>query len=127
MSALKARKQYLVEVGPSRPASGDKPSASKVYRHRLAKDAFPNAEFSTLHDLFQRSVARFAAEPLLGWRPVNAQGGVGEYQWITYAETGARVAEVASGLAGLGVTAGQRVGVYGVNCPEWMIAMQVSG
>lgn len=51
---------------------------------------------------------------------------MGDYQWMTYAETAAKVDAVGSALAGAGVKPKDRVGVYGANSPEWMIAMQVS-
>lgn len=124
---LKPRNTYLVGLGEIREATPNKPSASKIYRLGIAKDGFPQSEHATLHELFQKSVAKYSKEPLLGWRPVGEDGKVGPYEWMTYEETGARVNEVASGLAALGLTAGQRVGVYGVNCPEWMMAMQVGG
>jgi non-ribosomal peptide synthetase component F len=57
------------------------------------------------------------------WTPQD--GSVGDFQWLTYSETAERVARIASALAGLGLIAKDRVGVYGANCPEWMIAMQV--
>lgn len=117
---------YLASISEIRPASADgRPSASRIYRLPLAKDAFPTSEWSTLHELFEKSVAKYSKEPLLGWRPFDEAGRVQPYVWMTYEETAERVKEVASGLAGLGLTAGSRVGVYGVNCPEWMLAMQV--
>jgi long-chain acyl-CoA synthetase len=122
---LKPRQQYLVGLGQIKEATADKPSASKVYRLPIAKDGFPTSEHSTLHELFTKSVAKYSNLPLLGWRPFDEAGKVGGYQWMTYSETAERVVEVASGLAALGLTAGNRVGVYGVNCPEWMMAMQV--
>ncbi|MFD6193335.1 linear/branched/unsaturated fatty acid:CoA ligase LbuL [Streptomyces sp. NPDC060275] len=39
----------------------------------------------------------------------------------TYAEFGAAVDEVARGLLAKGVTRGDRVGVWAVNCPEWVL------
>ena len=51
----------------------------------------------------------------------------GPFEWLSYAEVGARVGNVASGLAALGLMGQDRVGVYGANCEEWMIAMQASG
>ena len=57
-------------------------------------------------------------------KPKNAKQA-GDYQWQSYAEVGARVEAVGSGAALLcGVNKGDRVGVYGTNSPEWMIAMQ---
>ncbi|MFG3105286.1 linear/branched/unsaturated fatty acid:CoA ligase LbuL [Streptomyces tendae] len=39
----------------------------------------------------------------------------------TYAEFGAAVDEVARGLLAKGVTKGDRVGIWAVNCPEWVL------
>ncbi|MFG2322384.1 linear/branched/unsaturated fatty acid:CoA ligase LbuL [Streptomyces sp. NPDC048568] len=39
----------------------------------------------------------------------------------TYAEFGAAVDEVARGLLAKGVTQGDRVGIWAVNCPEWVL------
>ncbi|MER5750739.1 AMP-binding protein [Streptomyces sp. NPDC002088] len=39
----------------------------------------------------------------------------------TYAEFGAAVDEVARGLLAMGVTKGDRVGIWAVNCPEWVL------
>lgn len=50
---------------------------------------------------------------------------MGDYEWMTYAQAGAKVEAVGSALVGAGVAPGDRVGVYGANSPEWMIAMQV--
>jgi len=46
---------------------------------------------------------------------------------MTYGEVAAQVAQIAAALAGLGLGKNDRVGVYGANCGEWMISMQVSG
>jgi len=72
---------------------------------------------------FSIAPKKFAGERCLGYRPVTG-GSVGDYEWLTYAETAQRVDCIASGLAALGLSADDRVGVYGVNCCEWMIAMQ---
>ncbi|MEV6006340.1 AMP-binding protein [Streptomyces sp. NPDC051976] len=39
----------------------------------------------------------------------------------TYTEFGAAVEQVARGLLGLGVGKGDRVGIWAVNCPEWVL------
>jgi len=118
---------HLVSIGDIRPAQGEKPAASKIYRNIVAKDGFPTAlKATTLHELFQNSVKEFGNEKLLGWRPIDEETGkAGAFQWLTYSETNVKVSNIASGLDGLGLTAGDRVGVYGMNCCEWMIAMQV--
>lgn len=115
-----------LQVGPSRPAQGDVPSAGPSYRHISAKDGFPKLEVSTLHELFDRSVKTYAGNNCLGKREKLADGTVGDFKFETYAQVGEKVAAIASALRTLGVEARQRVGVFGANCPEWMMAMQVN-
>ncbi|MDI3405353.1 AMP-binding protein [Streptomyces cavernicola] len=60
-----------------------------------------------------RAVARFPDREAL----VDVPSG---RRW-TYAEFGAAVEEVALGLLGQGVGKGDRVGIWAVNCPEWVL------
>jgi len=48
----------------------------------------------------------------------------GSYSWLSYKETAERAAAIASAMASIGVGPHDRAGVYGANCPEWMISMQ---
>lgn len=119
--------QYLHPSGSVRPAEGDKPAASKIYRNvaSIEGDQKP-FKGTTLHETFQDSVSSYSNQPCFGFRPIDKDTGkAGDYKWITYAEANEKVKAVASGLAGYGVTAGQKVGVYGANCLEWQLAMQV--
>ena len=69
------------------------------------------------------SVAKYPGNPCLGHRPVK-YGKPDPYQWLSYAEVGERVGAIAGAMMALGLEAHGRVGVYGVNSPEWMMAMQ---
>ncbi|MFJ2737015.1 AMP-binding protein [Streptomyces sp. NPDC087317] len=60
-----------------------------------------------------RAVASFADREAL----VDVPSG---RRW-TYAEFGAAVDEVARGLLAKGVARGDRVGIWAVNCPEWVL------
>ncbi|MFJ2303938.1 AMP-binding protein [Streptomyces sp. NPDC087787] len=60
-----------------------------------------------------RAVAAFADREAL----VDVPSG---RRW-TYAEFGAAVDEVARGLLAKGVARGDRVGIWAVNCPEWVL------
>ncbi|MEV4443252.1 AMP-binding protein [Streptomyces sp. NPDC049577] len=60
-----------------------------------------------------RAVARFGEREAL----VDVPGG---RRW-TYAEFGQAVEEVALGLLAKGVAKGDRVGIWAVNCPEWVM------
>lgn len=75
----KLREKYLVEMAPEEPAKNGKPSASATYRNILAKDKFATLEMESLHEVFQRSVRKFAGNACLGWREAG-----GPYQWDTY-------------------------------------------
>lgn len=70
------------------------------------------------------SVERFPENPCLGYRPIK-YGEPGPYKWQTYKEIGENVDAIAGGITHLGHKAHGRIGVYGINSPEWMIAMQV--
>jgi long-subunit acyl-CoA synthetase (AMP-forming) len=70
------------------------------------------------------SAKRRPLAPCLGHRPIV--GGVARpYQYQTFQAIEARVACVASGMKGLGLAARDKVAVLGVNCPDWMVTMQV--
>ncbi|GFR48302.1 hypothetical protein Agub_g10182 [Astrephomene gubernaculifera] len=116
--------KFLHEYEPARPATADKPSASPVYRHVCAKDGFPAAEFTTLFEMFEQSCAKYPNNQCLGKREKNEQGEVGPFVFKSYKEVQQEVSHVASALRALGVEPSQRVGVFGANCPEWMVAMQ---
>jgi long-subunit acyl-CoA synthetase (AMP-forming) len=62
--------------------------------------------------------------PCLGRRPI-IKGVAQPYEYQTFAEVTARVAKIATGLKALGLRARDKVAVLSVNCPDWMIAMQV--
>lgn len=97
---------------------------SPIYRLTTSKDGFPKLDgVTTLYELFSKSVDKYADLPALGHRVVK-DGKAGDFEFMTYKEAGELVAQIASYLAKLGLKAEDRVGVYGANCEEWMIAMQ---
>ena len=69
--------------------------------------------------MFQASVEKYANNNCLGRRE-----GPG-YTWLTYQQTAEQVAAIGSAMVKVGLAPHGRVGVYGANSPEWMIAMQV--
>jgi len=71
---------------------------------------------TSLVEMFENSVARFGGRPLFGTR---ADGG--PYRFSTYAEVGARVDRARAGLAGLGIGAGDAVGLIANNREEWAV------
>ena len=120
-----ASSDWTVEVEPARPAQGNVPSAGPVYKAAAARDGFPHLqEVSTCYELFQRSVKLYADRPCLGCRKI-VDGQPQPYTYITYREAGDRVYQIGSAMNFVGVKPHTKVGVFGANSPEWMIAMQV--
>merc|ERR1719443_2504722 len=94
---------YLEEVEPARGKAAGRPAQSGVYASRAAKGEVGAAEYKgckTLWETFDRAVSEFGDRPALGRRAIGPA------------------------MAGLGLKRKARVGVYGPNCPEWMLVMQ---
>jgi len=125
MSKYKVSDKYVVELGEERTAAGDVQSASKTFRAASCPEGNATIEATTVFELFERSAKKYADLPALGHRPIN-NGIAGDFTFITYKEAHVVAGKIACALAKLGVTTGSRVGVYGGNCVEWMLAMQVS-
>jgi hypothetical protein len=70
--------RFTVALGEPRPAEGDRPSQSRVYRSFVAKDAFPTIDVTTLYDSFKLAVERYAGQPCLGHRPVDPEDPSGK-------------------------------------------------
>ncbi|MFM9371436.1 AMP-binding protein [Streptomyces sp. Da 82-17] len=85
-------------------------SESLSYAHGLGDTPLIG---DTIGQNLARAVARFPDREAL----VDVPSG---RRW-TYAEFGAAVEEVALGLLGRGVAKGDRVGIWAVNCPEWVL------
>ncbi|HUA77477.1 MAG TPA: AMP-binding protein [Acetobacteraceae bacterium] len=68
----------------------------------------------TIGENFSRIAARHAARPAL---IVREQG----IRW-SYAELAAEVDRLAAGLLALGLEPGERVGIWSLNCAEWVLA-----
>jgi long-chain acyl-CoA synthetase len=76
----------------------------------------PSTNFTTLVEMFERSVAAFGASPLFGVKRGT------QWSWITYGEVGRRVDALRGGLAGLGVKRGDRVAIISNNRVEWAVS-----
>ncbi|XRB05902.1 long chain acyl-CoA synthetase [Pycnococcus provasolii] len=117
-------KQSLVAVAPPRAASSALPSASATYRNSSAASGMTTPAFDSLYHMFRASVSKFPQNKCLGYRP-TINGVSGDYAWLTYSEVGDRSEKIASAMKkAANLAKGDRVGVYGPNCPQWMIAMQ---
>lgn len=116
---------YTVKVEEGKPATEGKPSVGPVYRCIYAKDGLlelPSGVESPW-DFFRDSVKRNPNNPMLGRRQ-KLESKEGPYSWLTYKEVYDASIKLGSAMRNLGVNPGDRCGIYGSNCPEWIIAME---
>ncbi|CAI0406053.1 unnamed protein product [Linum tenue] len=119
-------KLFAAAVEEGKAGENGKPSVGPVYRNLLSKNEFPSPDpdISTAWDLFSVSVKKYPDSKMLGWREF-VNGKYGGYQWKTYKQANEEVLRIGSALRASGAEPGCRVGVYGANCPEWTVAMEV--
>jgi long-chain acyl-CoA synthetase len=81
---------------------------------------------ATLLEIFEASVVKHPDRPCLGWRLISGDGSAGPYKFLTYAQTRQKARELASALAQVGVQRGSKIGVYGANSVNWMLAIRAA-
>ncbi|XP_024391453.1 long chain acyl-CoA synthetase 4 isoform X1 [Physcomitrium patens] len=101
------------------------PSKGPVYRSIYGKNGFPPLPegLSTTWDIFARAVERGPGNNLLGVREMK-NGKAGRYQWQTYQQVYDDVIRIGAAMRQVGVNPRGRCGIYGMNCPQWFIAME---
>ncbi|KAK7348976.1 hypothetical protein VNO80_23778 [Phaseolus coccineus] len=116
---------FTVKVEEGRPATDGKPSAGPVYRSIYAKDGLLEvpSDLESPWDFFRDSVKRNPNNKMLGRRQ-KTESKVGSYAWLTYQEVYDAALKMGSAMRSRGVNPGDRCGIYGSNCPEWIIAME---
>ncbi|KAL5202503.1 hypothetical protein ABZP36_013455 [Zizania latifolia] len=119
------KKVFTVQVEDGKPGKDGRPAVGPVFRSALSKDGFPQLEsdMKTSWDVFRVGAGKYPDNRMLGWRPVK-DGVIGPYLWKSYKEVYDEVLQVGSALQQLGVKPGSRIGIYGSNCPQWIVAMQ---
>ncbi|KAL6968666.1 Long-chain-fatty-acid--CoA ligase 2 (Long-chain acyl-CoA synthetase 2) (Fatty acid activator 2) [Sarracenia purpurea var. burkii] len=118
--------KYAVKVEEGKKGSNGTLSVGPVYRNPLAENGFPppDPHVSTAWDAFSVTVEKYPQNRMLGWREFN-DGKWGPYIWKTYKQVYDEVVQVGSALRASGAEPGSRVGIYGSNCPQWIVAMEV--
>ncbi|KAG0452152.1 hypothetical protein HPP92_025827 [Vanilla planifolia] len=117
--------KHLIEVEKGRNGAGGAPSIGPAYRSAFAKDGFPPLApgLECCWDVLRLSMERSPNNRMLGRREV-VDGKAGEYVWLTYKEVYDIVLKIGASIRSCGVEKRGRCGIYGVNCPEWVISME---
>ncbi|XWS38236.1 hypothetical protein CRYUN_Cryun19dG0113600 [Craigia yunnanensis] len=120
-----AGKSYIIEVEEGKAASDGKPSIGPVYRSYFAENGFPAPipGMESCWDIFRMSVEKYPNNPMLGRRQI-VNGKAGKYEWQTYKEVYDIVIKVGNSIRSCGVEEGGKCGIYGANCPEWIMSME---
>nr|CAN64021.1 hypothetical protein VITISV_005263 [Vitis vinifera] len=119
-------KTFAVQVENGREGRDGKPSVGPVYRNFLAKSGFPpmDSNLNTAWDNLRISSEKYPGNRMLGWREFVG-GKLGPYKWKTYREVYEEILHIGSALQASGAQPGSRVGIYGSNCPQWIVAMEL--
>ncbi|KAF7149555.1 hypothetical protein RHSIM_Rhsim02G0242900 [Rhododendron simsii] len=116
VSAMSPAKRFVVEVT-------DSPTTGPVYRSAIATEGPLVQGVDTCWDMFRMSVDKYPNNSMLGQREI-VDGKAGKYVWLTYKEVYDTVMKLGNSIRSCGVEEGGRCGIYGANCPEWVISMQ---
>lgn len=71
-----------------------------------------------LVDLLEQSTDRYNSKPLFGTRNLTTN----TFDWVTYGDVRKRIDNFRGGLASLGISKGDAVGIIANNCTEWAVA-----
>ncbi|XP_045796845.1 long chain acyl-CoA synthetase 1-like isoform X3 [Trifolium pratense] len=118
-------KSFATKVEEGREGTNGKLSVGPVYRNLLSEDQFPpsDPDLTTAWDIFSEAVKKYPQNRMLGWREY-VNGKFGSYVWKTYKQVYDEVMHIGSALHASGAQPGSRIGVYGSNCPQWIVAME---
>ncbi|KAG9145784.1 hypothetical protein Leryth_011222 [Lithospermum erythrorhizon] len=118
-------KIFGVKVEEGIEGKDGKPSVGPVIRNLLAEHEFPpiDPKLCTSWNMFKASVEKYPENKMLGCREFT-DGRWGAYNWKTYKQVYDEVLSTGSAIRAHGIEPGSRVGVYGSNCPQWIVAME---
>ncbi|KAJ7525288.1 hypothetical protein O6H91_17G044000 [Diphasiastrum complanatum] len=118
-------KNWLLKVEEGEEGLDGRPSVGPTYRSYYAKDGFSKCPegIHTCWDIFSHSVKKFPGNKFLGRREI-LNGKAGRYIWQTYKEVYDQVLQIGSAMRAVGMEPRDRCGVYGANCPEWMMTLE---
>ncbi|KAK4793938.1 hypothetical protein SAY86_011932 [Trapa natans] len=119
-------KSFSAMVEAGREGKDGKLSVGPVYRNPMSEHEFPppDPDIYTTWDIFRGSVDKHPQNKMLGWRTKSSSGKFGPYVWKSYKEVYEEVLQVGSALRASGAEPGSKIGIYGANSPQWIVAME---
>ncbi|KAJ1382953.1 AMP-dependent synthetase/ligase [Sesbania bispinosa] len=101
----------------------------KTHQQVLSTNAFKDGllelpyHLQSPWDFFRDSTTRCPNNTILGRRQ-KIDSKVGPYELLTYQEAYEAAIRMGSAMRSCGVNPGNRCGIYGTNCLEWILAME---
>nr|AAM28872.1 long chain acyl-CoA synthetase 5 [Arabidopsis thaliana] len=122
---MTSQKRFIFEVEAAKEATDGNPSVGPVYRSTFAQNGFPNPidGIQSCWDIFRTAVEKYPNNRMLGRREIS-NGKAGKYVWKTYKEVYDIVIKLGNSLRSCGIKEGEKCGIYGINCCEWIISME---
>lgn len=116
---------FIVKVGDAVLGKDGVPSKGPIYRSVYAKDGLVSlpAGMQSTWDSFVASKDRDGKKEMLGYREIT-DGVAGKYIWFNYQQVYETVVQIGSAIRHIGVQPKSKIGVYGLNCPQWFMAME---
>ena len=100
LCALALRPRAEAQGALERTVSVTAELASSAFRKRLKAQSERPAKTiaSSPYDSFNGSVESYRLRPCIGWRPLNSDGTLGPYTWLSYGDAQFEVLRISSGL-----------------------------
>lgn len=106
----------------------DNPNESPVYQNnsinieyggKLVASCRSLPDAKTTIELIKGCSITYANQDFYGERIVNQDGSFGHYKWQTYFEIYEQVKKFGRGLISIGISKGDKLGIYSHNCTHW--------
>jgi len=112
---------YTTEV----PGAPDVPGEGKPRRSVFSDELITSlgSGVSTLHENFQKGLEIAGNKNCFGYRPMK-DGVAQDYVWMSYKQVGESVQKFAAALSLRGFKKGDMIGIYSINCIEWVLVEQ---
>lgn len=114
MEGLEA--QFSVEVAGMGGGAGETVVRTSPFGPRNVEQPFDDVDVTCTYGMFAYSAKKYPDNGCIGWR---SPSGERPYVFRSYSHMFSVVNRLANAFAALGLSKGDRVGVYGKNCPAW--------
>mmetsp|Transcript_44752 Transcript_44752/g.173632 ORF Transcript_44752/g.173632 Transcript_44752/m.173632 type:complete len:604 (-) Transcript_44752:1756-3567(-) len=92
---------------------------TSVVSDEMIIQPYSDVKVNTPWEIFSHAAKKHPNNKCLGWRPIDLDGKAGPYEWYNYTQVKDLVLKLAKAMSTFNLQKGDRVGVFGKNCPAW--------